>query len=57
MGNHTDNRVSDELANLGSRHSDLAELAGVRATLGRLDETLEDTRIGDGRERHRDGVR
>ena len=33
MGNLADDGVSDELANLGGRHSDLAELAGVGATL------------------------
>ena len=38
-----DDRVFDGLANLRSRHSDLAELSIVGATLGRLDETLEDT--------------
>jgi hypothetical protein len=52
VGNLADDGVSDELANLRSSHSDLAELAGVGTTLGRLDKTLEDTRVGDGRERH-----
>ena len=56
MGDLPDDGVSDELADLGSSHSDLAELSGVGTALGRLDEALEDTRVGDGRERHRDGV-
>lgn len=52
VGNLSNYGVSNELANLGSRHSNFAELAGVGATLGRLDETLEDTRVRDGREGH-----
>jgi len=34
VGNLADNGVSDELANLGSGHSDLAELSGIGTTLG-----------------------
>jgi len=56
MGDLADDGITDELADLGSRHSDLAELSGVGTTLGRLDKALEDTRVGDGREGHRDGV-
>ena len=52
VGDLTDDGVSDEFANLGSGHPDLAELSGVGTTLGRLDKALEDTRVGDGREGH-----
>lgn len=48
--NLADNGISDELANLGSCHSDLAELSSVGTAFGRLDKTLEDTRVGDWRE-------
>ena len=34
VGDLADDGVSDELANLGSRHSDLAKLPGVGTTLG-----------------------
>ena len=44
--------VSDELANLRSGHSYLAELAGVCTTPCRLDKALEDTRVCDRRKRH-----
>ena len=54
--NLTNDGVSNELANLRSSHSDLAELAGVCTAPGRLDKALEDTRVGDRRERHRDRV-
>ena len=40
-------RVSNELANLVSSHSDLAKLAGICTAPSRLDKALEDTRIGD----------
>ena len=56
VGDLADDGVSDELANLWSGHSDLAELSGVGTAFGRLDEALEDTRVGNGREGHRDGV-
>ena len=52
MGKLANNGVSDELANLRGRHSDLTELAGVCTTLGRLYKALEDTGVGDGREGH-----
>ena len=56
MGDLPDDGVSDELADLGSSHSNLAELSGVGTAFVRLDEALEDTRVGNGREGHRDGV-
>jgi hypothetical protein len=57
MRNLADDGVSHELADLRSGHSDLAELAGIGTTLGRLDKTLEDAGIRDRWERHGDGVR
>ena len=52
VGNLSNDGITNEFANLRCRHSNFAELAGVGTTLGRLDETLEDTRVRDGRERH-----
>ena len=57
VGDLADDGVSDKLANLRSRHSDLTEFCSVGTTLGRLDKTFEDTRVRDGGEGHRDGVR
>jgi len=51
-----DDGVANESANLRSIHSDLAELSSVGTTLGGINETFEDTRIRDRRERHGDGV-
>ena len=56
VGNLANDGIPNELADLGGRHSDLSKLTGAGTTFSRLDETLEDTRIRDGRERHRDGV-
>jgi len=49
VGDLADDGISDELANLRSRRSELSDLAGVCAA-SQLDKTLEDTRVGNGRE-------
>jgi len=52
-----DDGIPSELADFNSSHPDLAELAGIDATLAGLNERLENTRIRGLRKRHRDGVR
>jgi len=52
-----DDGIPDELADLSSSHPDLAELARIDATLAGLNERLEDPRVSDRRNRHRDRVR
>ena len=54
--NLANDRASDELADLLSCHSKLAELGGVGTTFGGLNETLEDTGIRNWWEGHGDSV-